>query len=417
MRVGRVLILDDDVDVAFLMAEAIRRAGHEAEAAIEPHAFFEKISEWQPDCIVLDLIMPEQDGVEIMRHLADMECNVRIVVVSGMDKRVTAAAARAARERGLEIAATLAKPFSIHTFTNLVLHTFYLGSPLPAYRSLLRHAKQQWSRQFDITEQELRRALDHHEMELAFQPQVCCASHTLKGFEALTRWQHPEVGYISPRHFLPAFERFDMMEALTRRVFEQALHWFSRLPSSTRIIGNGVADISELSLGINVSARAFTRLTFADELLALVGQHGLSPDQVVLELSETSATADPVLSLDFLTRLRVMGFGLSIDDFGSAHSSLQELLRLPFGEIKVDRRFVSTLALSEESRSVVRAIITLGNNLGLRTVAEGVEDQETLDYLREQGCDVAQGYFICSPLPAREVARWIDRHPGRGRSD
>lgn len=411
MRVGRVLILDDDVDVAYLMAEAVRRTGHEAEAAVEPDSFFQKIAEWEPDCIVLDLIMPHQDGVEIMRRLADMECNVRIIVVSGMDKRVTAAAARTARERGLEIAATLAKPFSIHTFANLVLHTFYLGSPLPAYRNLLRDAKQQWPRQFEISESELRRALEHHEIELAFQPQVCCASSTLKGFEALTRWHHPEVGYISPRHFLPAFERFHLMEALTRRVFEQALEWFSTLPATTRINGGESLDIGQLSLGINVSARAFTQLELADELLALCQARGVSPHQIVLELSETSAMSGPILSLDFLTRLRVMGFGLSIDDFGSGHSSLRELLRLPFGEIKVDRRFVSTLSLSEESRSVVKTIVALGKSLGLRTVAEGVEDRETLDYLREQGCEVAQGYFICSPLPARDVARWLDRRP------
>lgn len=409
MAVGRVLILDDDIDVANLMADVIRRTGHEAEVTLEPTAFFDRIDNWKPDCLVLDLIMPDQDGVEIMRRLADMNCNVRIIVVSGADKRITAAAARAASERGLEVAATLAKPFSVNTLTNLVLHTFYLGSPLPAYRSLLRRAGNLSCGRFDITEQTLRDALDNDEIEPTFQPQVCCGSQTLKGFEALARWHHPEAGYISPDHFIPSFERHKLMKALTRRIFERSLEWF---PGLVRSAGQGgdddtLAGTDELSLGINISARAFTDIEFADELRDLCLARNVAPQQVVLELTETSAASDPVLSLDFLTRLRVMGFRLSIEDFGSGHSSMRELVRLPFCEIKVDKRFVSTVASSSESRSVVRSIVELGGSLGLRTVAEGVEDKDTLDFLREAGCDVAQGYFICSPLPGRDVQRWV----------
>lgn len=406
----RVLILDDDVDVANLMADVVRRAGYDVKVTLEPTAFFDCVNSWRPNCLILDLIMPTQDGVEVIRRLAGMNSNVRIIVVSGADKRVIAAAARAATEQGLTVAATLAKPFSIHRLTELVQHAFYLGSPQPVYQSVLDQSDALHGNPFEITEQSVREALDKHEIELTFQPQICCHSHALKGFEILARWCQPQAGYISPDHFIPAFERYQMMPALTRSVFEQSLDWFVGL----RLSGQAER-IDQLSLGINLSVRTFTNLEFADQLRELCTARNIVPQQVVFELTDTSASSDPTLSLDFLTRLRMMGFRLSINDFGSGHSSMSELVRLPFCEIKVDRRFVSSVATSSESKSVVKSIVDLGGSLGLRTVAEGVEDRETLDFLSEVGCDMAQGYFICCPLPGKDVPQWINNRMARSR--
>src|SRR5690606_7193943 len=135
-------------------------------------------------------------------------------------------------------------------------------------------------------------------------------------------------------------------------------------------------------------------------------RHGLTPEHLVLELTETSAMQDPVASLDMLTRLRMKGFQLSIDDFGTGYSSMVQLVRLPFSEIKLDKSFVMTARKSQESRTVIKSIVDLGKSLGLKSTAEGIEDDETLSYLREIGCDAAQGYLIARPLAAEQAIRW-----------
>jgi len=130
------------------------------------------------------------------------------------------------------------------------------------------------------------------------------------------------------------------------------------------------------------------------------------PERLIFELTETSAMEDPVASLSLLTRLRMKGFQLSLDDFGTGYSSMLQLVRLPFSEIKVDRSFVMTAARSQESRTVIRSVVDLGRSLGLKSTAEGVEDAQTLGYLNEVGCDLAQGYFIARPMPAEQAAAW-----------
>ena len=144
----------------------------------------------------------------------------------------------------------------------------------------------------------------------------------------------------------------------------------------------------------------------ADILIDLCRRSHIAPERVVLELTESSAMVDPTLSLDLLTRLRVKGFLLSIDDFGTGFSSMVRLVRLPFSEIKVDKSFVMDAQHSQESRTIIKSIIELGHSLGLLVAAEGVEDLQTLNYLMSLGCDLAQGYFIARPMPGEAATRW-----------
>jgi EAL domain-containing protein (putative c-di-GMP-specific phosphodiesterase class I) len=147
----------------------------------------------------------------------------------------------------------------------------------------------------------------------------------------------------------------------------------------------------------------------ADVLTSLCREYLVAPERVVLELTESSAMVDPILSLDLLTRLRVKGFQLSIDDFGTGYSSMVQLVRLPFSEIKVDRSFVMQAEQSQESRTVIKSIVDLGHSLGLVVTAEGVEDLSTLNYLNSLGCDLAQGYFIARPMAGEAARAWVEK--------
>lgn len=248
---------------------------------------------------------------------------------------------------------------------------------------------------------------------MVYQPKLHCQSGALAGFEALVRWQHPELGIVPPDRFISLAERSGRMDALTRTVFTQALDWFSALRSGAGMAGDQVLSdqtLNSLTLSVNVSAVSLGSVELFDWLEALCESHGLTPNRLILELTETSAMEDPVASLDMMTRLRMKGFQLSIDDFGTGYSSMLQLVRLPFSEIKVDKSFVLTASNSEESRTVIRSVVDLGRSLGLRSTAEGVEDAETLDYLRRIGCDLAQGFHIARPMPGDQVVPWARDH-------
>ena len=201
-----------------------------------------------------------------------------------------------------------------------------------------------------------------------------------------------------PDQFIPVAEKFGLIDGLTSQIFDQGLDWFAKsFPESN------------LKMSMNISAKSLVDINLADNLSDLCHQNMVPPERVVLELTETSAMVDPILSLDLMTRFRVKGFQLSIDDFGTGYSSMVQLVRLPFSEIKVDKSFVVRSQQSRESRTVIKSIIDLGHSLDLQVTAEGVEDLDTLNYLNSLGCDLAQGYFIAHPMPGEAACSWVER--------
>jgi EAL domain-containing protein (putative c-di-GMP-specific phosphodiesterase class I) len=233
---------------------------------------------------------------------------------------------------------------------------------------------------------------------LAYQPKIECRSGATAGFEALVRWKHPDRGIVMPDDFIPLAENAGLIDALTAQVFDQSLEWFSQsFPQSNP------------KLSLNISAKSLVDIQMADHLSALCHRFQIDTERIVLELTETSAMVDPILSLDLLTRLRMKGFQLSIDDFGTGFSSMVQLVRLPFSEIKVDKSFVMQAQNSSESRTVIKSIVELGHSLGLLVTAEGVEDLDTLNYLNTLGCDLAQGYFIARPMWGEAARNWVEQ--------
>lgn len=384
---GRVLILDDDDAVGTTLALIARRAGYECAVTTEAAPFFEKAREWEPTHIVLDLVMPGLDGIEVLRELSSQACAADVILISGATGRVLEAAVRLASERGLHVSGLLQKPFSPTEFGALLGRHQAAGLAIETDAPGIS----------EITERDLRVSLRSSALDVAYQPLIHCSDGRVAGFEALARWPAANGRRaVSPAEFIPLAERTGLIRELTDQIIAKALHSF----------------VSEelcrgCHLALNLSPSLMNDIGLTDRLASAVRAAGAKPGDVTFEITETGAMAEPRTTLDVATRLRLKGFALAIDDFGVGNSSLVQLARLPFSTIKIDATFVTSIPYSEESRKIVRGLVALGHSLGLSVTAEGVENQEILDFLATVGCDLAQGLFISPPLAADALQQWL----------
>jgi diguanylate cyclase (GGDEF)-like protein len=243
---------------------------------------------------------------------------------------------------------------------------------------------------------DLRKAIDEGTLALAYQPMIDLSRGAIVGVEALLRWTHPTQGPIGPDVFIPLAENSGLIGRITTYVLEaaagQAHAWHD-------------AGLN-LTVSVNLSVRDLQRPGLASAVADALQRHGVPADRLRLEITEGSVMDQPDRALATLQELAAVGVGLSVDDFGTGYSSLAYLQRLPVNELKIDRSFVLGLAESSSDGEIVRSTVGLGHNLGLSIVAEGVEDESSLTFLREVGCDIAQGFFIAKPMPAESIAEW-----------
>jgi len=393
----RLLVVDDDELVGRTIELIARREGYEVRVTCDPGRFLELVGEWRPNVVAIDLVMPGMDGVQVLAELARRSFRECVIITSGVGHRVLDAAGRSAREHGLHIAGVLPKPFTrddVRTLLNRCGADGETASMVNRSGEPVEPA---------IETDMLRKALEDRQFFLEYQPKVNCADGSLAGLEALVRWRHPERGVIYPDRFVEQLEAGDMMDELTGQVMDMGLAWFSGL----NLPEHSDSSDSMVKLSLNMSARCLEDEALVDRFARRCRRYRVHPSRIIFELTETSAMLDPVRSLELLTRLRVIGFQLSIDDFGTGFSSMLQLVRLPFSEIKIDKSFVMSAEQSEESRNVVRSIVELGKSLGLVTTAEGIESQWALDFLRSIGCDLCQGYFISRPVDGDAIReRW-----------
>ena len=239
------------------------------------------------------------------------------------------------------------------------------------------------------------RALINQRLRMVYQPKVSLADGALKRVEALVRWDDPKLGPVAPSRFVPLAERHGLIDELTNWGLTTSLRqWLDWKDAGL-----------DLQIAFNISALSLQHLDFPDLVERMCKALEVPTDRLVLELTE-GATQPLVKLMDTLTRFRLKGVGLALDDFGVGYSTLMQLKQLPFTEIKIDRFFVKDLAESSDSRNIVTAIVAMAHGLGLTVTAEGVEREQELCFLVEAGCDVAQGYLIGTPLPPGELAAW-----------
>lgn len=250
----------------------------------------------------------------------------------------------------------------------------------------------------------LRQAIQNEELELVYQPQVCLRTGRPTAIEALIRWNSPALGAVPPDTFIPIAEQSDLIEEIGKWVFRRGCEQLRAL----RALG-----YDGLKLSVNVSLRQFRRSDFADFVAALLEESEIEPSSLDLEITER-VTMSIHSANDALTRLRKLGVIVSVDDFGTGYSSLSYIKDLLIDRLKIDRSFVKDLPASEKDRAIVTTIIEIGKRLGLAVVAEGVETEEQLRFIRDHGCDEAQGYYIGRPMPADRLQIWLEERIGPG---
>ncbi|MFL6620672.1 MAG: putative bifunctional diguanylate cyclase/phosphodiesterase [Povalibacter sp.] len=244
---------------------------------------------------------------------------------------------------------------------------------------------------------EIRSAVERNELRVHYQPKISLSCSAAAAVEALLRWQHPVRGFIPPSEFIPFAEQTGYIKILTRWVLDEAI----------RQCGTWHAKGIALKVSINLSARDLMNRELPDMIAGLLHQHGTPAGMICLEITESGFMEDPAYAQKVLERLNALGVMLSIDDYGTGYSSLSYIAKLPVDELKIDRSFVSHMKEDPTTSMIVRSTIELGHSLGLKVVAEGVEDEQSLEMLRELGCDHAQGYYMSRPLPPADLEEWL----------
>lgn len=388
----RILALDDEPLILKLLSHMLANMGFALVTTCDNgRAALERVDEPvnHPDLILLDLNMPEMDGVEFVRHLVEHRYAGSLILISGEDERMLQAAEKLVKAHRIPVLGHLHKPVAPKDLEALLLNWS------PPLQGKPRTAKKSYSAD------ELRTAISNGELVNFYQPKVNVATGRVVGVETLVRWQHPVDGMVFPDQFIGLAEANGLIDGLTRVVLAGAL-------TQTMLWQEmGLA----LQVAINVSMDNLTSLEFVDFVIGQSAAAGVPPQQVVLEVTESRLMGDSRVPLEILTRLRLKRFRLSIDDFGTGHSSLSQLRDIPFDELKIDQSFVHGAWNNGTVRAMFDASLGLAKQLNMEIVAEGVEDQADFDFLRTTGCDTAQGYFIAKPMPASKLPDWIKSWP------
>ncbi|MEQ6916363.1 EAL domain-containing response regulator [Halomonas aquatica] len=376
MQAARLaVVLEEDPDAAATLSVQLRTLGIESRYCRHGQHLMGEVMARRPELVIMALEFGQEDGFSMLRRLAECGYGGRVLLLSGVERKIVRIAERLGQALGLQMLVSLDKPMRL-----LELRQRLEGNSLNDPSDSPHPCRIE----------ELDRAFARREITLYYQPQFELATGRLSGVEALVRWDHPEAGLLVPGRFLPLLTP-DQNRHLTRRVLQLALEDANRWRE---------AGLS-LSLSVNVSADDL----MCPGLLSLVdeGRRAAGEAPVVLEITETAAMEDELLGSEVAARLHLSGLEVSVDDFGVGFSSLARLQLLPISELKVDRSFVSRLLDDPQDAAIVEAVALLGRRLGVRVVAEGVEDLACLATLERFGCTHVQGFGLARPMPAEDI--------------
>lgn len=378
------VVVDKDPDVVVALSLQLRTLGLDTHHHRQPSDLLAFLSQLRPRLVILDLAIDGVEGIDTLRHLAEADYRGAVMLLSGVDPKVIRIAERVGRTLGLIMLDSLSKPYRLND-----LRDSLDGLRLPPQDASSGQRGPDWGRG------EITRALREREFVVHYQPQFDLSSQAISGVEALVRWQHPTLGLIWPSHFLTLMT-FEQSRQMTRQIVAQVARDAKRWQAAGQ----------QFSVSINVSPNELIH----GELVPLMEELQRSLGcrlPLVLEITENDAMQDELLSSEVAARLHLLGMELSVDDFGIGFSSLARLQLLPISEVKIDRGFVRHLDDNPQDAAIVEAVALLGQRLGIRVVAEGVETLETLAQLARFGCTHAQGFALARPMSVEDLLSLI----------
>jgi PAS domain S-box-containing protein len=338
------------------------------------------------EVLVCDLSMPEMDGVELIRRFGKTGFKGGLILISGAEEKIISTVNNLAVLQGLRVLGQLQKPVSAAQLAILLART----TDLPAQERQAASGPL-------VSREAICAAMEANEFSIWFQPKVNASTLRVVGMEALARWQLPNGKFIPPDSFITVAEREGVIADLSQLLVSLAL------TEAAKLFAAGFP----LKVAVNLSGTWLNDLTLPDFILSKTNAAGLRAADVILEVTETGVMEDLTTALDVLSRLRLKGFGLSIDDFGIGYSSFEQLGRIPFTEMKLDRSFVSKGVQDAAARAILESSMDMAHKLNLSTVAEGVETELDLKLVRSLGCDLLQGYLIAKPMPVKDLLVWL----------
>ncbi|WP_323815211.1 EAL domain-containing response regulator [Cellvibrio sp. NN19] len=341
-----------------------------------------------PAVMMLDLEMPVMDGIEVLQQLSRMPHKPAVVLASSSDEVLISAVATMAEALGVNLLGAFRKPLNPEELAD-ALKSYHLDPE--------RESTANAPVETDV--KQLKLALERATIQVYYQPKVDLETMKLAGVEALARWKNQQGDWIPPGIFIPLAEEHGLIGDLTLSVLEQVLQdmnsWWEQ--------GNYIP------VAINLSVKSLAEFNLANDIIQRVIRQGIPAHFITFEITESALVMDLPSALATISRLRLKGFGISIDDYGTGFSSLQQLSRFPFSELKIDRTFIHGAPSRQYIRNILKSAIEMGQRLGINTVAEGVETEAELHLLKSLGCNQAQGFLLARPMSGRELMGWVDQ--------
>jgi EAL domain-containing protein (putative c-di-GMP-specific phosphodiesterase class I)/CheY-like chemotaxis protein len=372
-----VFIVDDELGILDVVSRGLEGAGYQTRTFSGGREFERAVAREAPDLCIMDLSLPDLDGVAILGELAAQDYQGRILLISGHSEQLLRSVSRLAEDYRLKIIGCVRKPFTIKP----------LLEALDAYPA----------KAFVPTREDVVQAIRSEDIVVRYQPIVALPGNEIVATEALVRWQHPTEGMLAPGRFLHKLDNAGMSELTSlvlRNVFQNRVLWEKA----------GV----HIKVSVNVPIPVILDPQFNSELYKLCERFQIGLDGLIVEIPETEMTEDQKGLAAALSGLCLRGVGVAVDDFGTGFSSLSRLQRLPIDEVKIDKSFIRHCATHPEDRKIVGAIIALAHALGMQVVAEGVETEAIAKLLAELGCDYAQGFLYGRAVTASELTGLIN---------
>ena len=390
-----VLVVDDSDLQRSVAVEMLRQFGisliYEANNGVDALQML-RSGRIAPAVILLDLNMPGMDGIELIQEVATVNLQMSVIIVSGADNKLLDTLGSLVSACNMTMLGALSKPLS----GPLLLRSLH------RYQSANRTSPS-LSTHDQPSVRDLKRAIRVGHIVPHYQPKISLKLGKVVGFEALARWRDPVKGTAPNCHFIDLAEANDLLKELTLSMLNSVL---ADMNAWEKI------DIRPI-VSLNIAVPLLEDRNFANQIIRAVRNAYISPDQILLEITESALMKDQVVALATIGRLKLHGFGFSIDDYGTGFSSMQQLSRIAFDELKIDRSFVSRATENEHMSNILQSALEMGRRLDITTVAEGVETMEQLQLLRDMGCDEIQGFLFARPMPAGDLLPWLAANAAR----